>query len=424
MKISLTINQLILVGVVTLITVIAIFVATNYSKGALEAGDARFWDFQAIDTMKYSRDLSREKLNDLTFDVTIERQIKQIADTGATHVGIATPYDEEFLPLLKRWVKYARQYNLKVWFRGNFSGWEGWFEYKKISRKDHLVKTEAFILNNANLFEGGDVFSACPECENGGPGDPRLNGDATGHKQFLMDEYVVTKKAFQAIDKDVASNYLSMNGDVAKLIMTPEVTKKVDGVVTVDHYVATPEKLAADVDLYALNSNGKIVLGEFGAPIPDINGEMTETEQADWIRKTGALLAKSKNLVGLSYWVNLGGSTKLWNDDNSKREAVDALTSIYKPTQLRLNVVDAAGQGIKAARVTGLERYATTNSSGKASLPYLDSKQEVTIEAHNYKPATYKLSYLLEHKNVVLEREYESSVFKLKKFLKKLFPFI
>jgi len=424
MKISLTINQLILVGVVTLITVIAIFVATNYSKGALEAGDARFWDFQAIDTMKYSRDLSREKLNDLTFDVTIERQIKQIADTGATHVGIATPYDVEFLPLLKRWVKYARQYNLKVWFRGNFSGWEGWFEYKKISRKDHLVKTEAFILNNANLFEGGDVFSACPECENGGPGDPRLNGDATGHKQFLMDEYVVTKKAFQAIDKDVASNYLSMNGDVAKLIMTPEVTKKVDGVVTVDHYVATPEKLAADVDLYALNSNGKIILGEFGAPIPDINGEMTETEQADWIRKTGALLAKSKNLVGLSYWVNLGGSTKLWNDDNSKREAVDALTSIYKPMQLRLNVVDAAGQGIKAARVTGLERYATTNSSGKASLPYLDSKQEVTIEAHNYKPATYKLSYLLEHKNVVLEREYESSIFKLKKFLKKVFPFL
>ena len=424
MKIVLTINQIIAIGIVILFALVAVYVAMNYSNGSQNNGNARFWDFQAIDTMKYSRDLSREKLNDLTFDITIERQIKQIADTGATHVGIATPYDDEFLPVMKRWVKYARQYNLKVWFRGNFSGWEGWFEYKKIGREEHLTKTKAFILGNASLFQNGDVFSACPECENGGPGDPRHNGDADGHKQFLIDEYEMTKKAFRSIKKDVTSNYLSMNGDVAKLIMTPEVTKKIDGVVTVDHYVTTPEKLAVDVDLFASNSNGNVVLGEFGAPIPDINGEMSEDEQAEWIAKTGKLLTKSKNLEGLSYWVNLGGSTKLWNDDGSKRKAVDALTSIYKPTQLHLTVVDAAGQGIKNARVVGVERYATTTSKGQASLPYIDAEQYITVEAENYKAATYKLAHLLENRSLVLEREYESPIFKLKKFLKKVFPFI
>ena len=109
MKIVLTINQIIASGIVILFALVAVYVAMNYSNGSQNNGNARFWNFQAIDTMKYSRDLSREKLNDLTFDITIERQIKQIADTGATHVGIATPYDEEFLPVLKRWVKYARQ---------------------------------------------------------------------------------------------------------------------------------------------------------------------------------------------------------------------------------------------------------------------------------------------------------------------------
>src|SRR5258708_13688548 len=54
----------------------------------------RLWDFASIDTMKYSRDLSREKLQDPTFDQVISSQIKAIAQTEATHVPIATPYDD------------------------------------------------------------------------------------------------------------------------------------------------------------------------------------------------------------------------------------------------------------------------------------------------------------------------------------------
>ena len=98
----------------------------------------RFWEVQSIDTMKYSRDLSREKLKDPSFDTVIDRQVKAIAETGATHVAISTPYDEEFLPILKRWASAARNYNLKIWFRGNWSGWEKWFDYKSISREEHI----------------------------------------------------------------------------------------------------------------------------------------------------------------------------------------------------------------------------------------------------------------------------------------------
>src|SRR3989344_8216148 len=116
------------------------------------------WEVTSIDTMKYSRDVAREKLGDLSFDRVIEEQIKNIAGTGATHVAIGTPYDSEFLPYLKRWVNTARKYSLKVWFRGNWSGWEGWFEYSKITRAEHIKKTKEFISKHQDIFEDGDVF--------------------------------------------------------------------------------------------------------------------------------------------------------------------------------------------------------------------------------------------------------------------------
>jgi hypothetical protein len=75
--------------------------------------------------MKYSRDLAREKLGNPSFDKVIDDQISRIAGTGATHVALGVPYDPEFLPIMRRWVTAIRKYNLKVWFRGNLSGWEG-----------------------------------------------------------------------------------------------------------------------------------------------------------------------------------------------------------------------------------------------------------------------------------------------------------
>jgi len=293
------------------------------------------WSFQSIDTMKYSRDLSRQKLNDQSFNTVIDTQIKNIAATGANYVAIDTPYDEEFFPILQKWVTAARKYNLKVWFRGNWSGWEGWFGYSGIDRQTHIAKTKDFILKHKDIFENGDVFTACPECENGGPGDPRVTGDIKGHRQFLIDEYLVTKKAFKQIGKNVASNYDSMNGDVATAVMNKATTKALDGIVTIDHYVATPEQLAAKVHQIALQTGGKVVLGEFGAPIPDINGNMTEDQQAAWITQALKLLVNAPDVIGMNYWTNQGSSTALWNDDGSARKAVSTIKNFYSTRLIR-----------------------------------------------------------------------------------------
>lgn len=287
------------------------------------------WSVRSIDTMKYSRDIAREKADKAEFDLVIEQQVASIAATGASHIAIATPYDNEFIPYLTRWVNMARKYKLRVWFRGNFSGWEKWFDHERITRTQHLDLTTQFILANPSLFEDGDIFTPCPECENGGPGDPRMTGDVVGHRQFLIDSTRVGQTAFNQINKEVEVGYHSMNYDVAMAVMDKETTAAVGGIVAIDHYVRSSDKMIKDIEIIKEQSGGKIFLGEFGAPIPDLNGQMTQEQQAEWLEYTLNLLVQNNSVMGLNYWVNVGGSTQLWNDDGTKRLAVDTLTSYY-----------------------------------------------------------------------------------------------
>ena len=295
---------------------------------------APYWQVRSIDTMKYSRDIAREKTEDTSFDTVIDEQVKNIANTGASHVAIATPYDPEFIPFLTRWVEAARRYNLKVWFRGNASGWERWFGYKQISRDEHKQVIVEFIKSNGSLFESGDIFTPCPECENGGEGDPRMVGGVEEYRQFLIDEYNMSREAFRAIGKNVEVGYFSMNFDVAKLVMDKPTTAALGGVVAIDHYVRSTDKLKTDLKEMAELSGGKIYLGEWGAPIPDIHGKISGDEQAAWIKDALEVFKADKNVIGLNYWVNVGGSTEIWNARGVATPAVSVITEYYSRLEI------------------------------------------------------------------------------------------
>ncbi len=272
------------------------------------------WEVRSIDTMKFSRDLAREKLNDPSFDQVIDLQVSNIAAAGATHVAIATPYDPEFVPILTRWVKSARAHGLHVWFRGNLAGWEGWFDYSKISPVAHTTAITDFIRSNGALFESGDIFTSCPECENGGPGDPRQTGRLDEFRTFLIDENKAVATAFRAINKNVSINYPSSNYDVAKLVMDKPTTEALGGVVGIDHYVKDPGELESDINALAQSSGGKIFVSEIGAPIPDVHGTMTPSEQAAWLDSILGHLQNLPVVLGVNYWVSEGGSTAIWNN--------------------------------------------------------------------------------------------------------------
>jgi hypothetical protein len=367
----------------------------------VEAQTLPWWEFQSIDTMKYSRDRSREYMDNPEYaQKIITRQISAIAQTGATHVGIATPYDAEFLPILKMWVAEARKNNLKIWYRGNWSGWEEWFDYPAISREEHLEKTISFIEGHPELFEDGDAFTACPECENGGPGDPRMTQDVEGHRKFLIDEHVASQQAFKKIKKQVQTNLLSMNGDVANATMDPDTTQAVDGLVTVDHYVETPQQLAEDIQRYAEQSEGRVVLGEMGAPIPDINGRMTTKEQAEWLDEAFGLLAPLPELSGINYWVNVGGSTELWDEDGKARPGVEILTKYFKPKVISGLVVNDQNRPLAGVVVTSQHRQVFSNGEGIFHLPVLPEEETIELKLTNYE--SKKLNFTKENYSQII----------------------
>lgn len=370
-----------------------------------------FWQVRSIDTMKYSRDVSRQVISDPSLTSVINQQVSQIAATGANYVAIGTPYDDEFLPVLNLWVNAARRNHLHVWFRGNWSGWEGWFDYPKIDRAEHLQKTQQFILNHPDLFQDGDIFSACPECENGGPGDPRMTGDVEGHRKFLIDEYNVTKAAFTKINKNVASNYDSMNGDVARLIMDRETTKALDGIVVIDHYVKTPEQLTSDIESIAQQSGGKIILGEFGAPIPDIHGDMTEEEQAAWLHDVFNHLINNNVLIGVNYWTNVGSSTALWKDDGTPKQAVEEIKKVFNPMILKITVKNALGQDISSTITSGDKSI--SSETGNFSIIYLNTQPTIEISAKGFK--SRQMTVEGKDSIVILEKQNEDPLFKFEK---------
>lgn len=308
---------------------ILVFNLRNYSADNIKP----YWEFRSVDTVKYSRDLAGQMLENSEFDSVIEEQVADIATLGASHIAIASPYDAKYVPFLRRWVESARRNGLKVWFRGNFSGWEGWFGFESIGREDHKKFLESFIIKNPDLFEDGDIFTSCPECENGGPGDPRLNRDVKGHRQFLIDEYKISLESFGEINKKVNAGFYSMNYDVAKLIMDPQTTRALGNIVVIDHYIKDPIQVSEDARQIALKSGGKVVLGELGAPIPDLHGELSEEEQAQWIELALDEAQKAPEIIGVNYWVNVGGSTRLWNDDGTPRKAAETLKRFFTNTK-------------------------------------------------------------------------------------------
>lgn len=380
-----------------------------------------FWHVQSIDTMKYSRDLSREKMNDPDFDKVIDRQVKDIAAIGATHVAITTPYDEEFIPILERWVSAARKYKLKVWFRGNLSGWEKWFEYNSITRDDHIKLIKDFIIGNSGLFEDGDIFSSCPECENGGQGDPREINDVTEYRKFLIKEYQTSKSAFRKIEKQVSANYFSMNGDVAKLIMDKETTAALDGIVVIDHYMKNSEAFVKDIDDIAAQSGGKIVLGEFGAPIHDIHGEMTPKEQAQWISNLLTLLARSINVIGVNYWVNVGGSTEIWDSKGNQLPGADIIREFYNPEVAYGTITDSLDCPIAGAEISNSAQTVFTDKNGYFEIPVIKSLDaNLIVSAENYLSENRSIKENTGVIHIKLAKERKDILLRIRMFFKNI----
>lgn len=390
-----------------------------------EVPSKNFWQIQSVDTMKQSRDLVRVKLYDKTFDKSIDKQVVDIAEIGATHIAIATPYDKEFVPFLKRWIESARKNNLNVWLRGNWSGWEGWFDYpKNLSLKKHIQKTVSFIENNPELFQDGDIFSPCPECENGNIGDPRQTKRVDEFRKFIIDEYEASQDAFGKINKNVIISY-PFNGDVAKLVMDKKTTNALGGYVTIDHYVKTPEQTISDIKKISESSEGKIILGEFGVPILDIHKNFSKDDQVKWIDEFMQKVSLTKELFGVNYWVNIGGSTAIWNKDGSPTKSVAVLRKAFNPYIIYGRVVDEFGQSIKNAKISINNKNVSSDNNGCFLAKFISNniQNKGIVSSDGFLKNNFTTLNKITQKNIKLIKKDKDWKFNFKLWLKNRFDF-
>jgi hypothetical protein len=190
--------------------------------------------------------------------------------------------------------------------------------------------------------------------------------------------------AFAEIDVDVNYSFNSMNGDVARLIMDRPTTKALGGYIVVDHYVDKPEQLAEDVAEYGRLSGGKVILGEFGAPIPDIHGRMSDAQQAEWLEETMSLLIEEPALAGMNYWTGVGGSTQIWNSAGEAEPSVEVLRSYYTPKLLSGAVFTKEGDSVVGAKVTSLDKSVISQEDGTFELPYYQTMGNLVITSEGY----------------------------------------
>jgi hypothetical protein len=379
----------------------------------------RFFKVESIDTMKYSRDAAGSVKPD-----EIRMLVDKVATLHPTHIAIATPYDNQFNSVLSTWVSEARKDNLNVWFRGNFSAWEGWFDTPAFTNySDHHKMIYQFVTTHPELFQDGDIFTPLPEPENGGPGDPRGDDKKMAmFNQFLVDSYNNCVKAFAQIHKNVACGYFSTNGDIARNVLTKDTIKKIGNRVVIDHYVNQPEELVADIQYLHTKFDAPVVLGEFGAPIPDIHGEMTDEQQKDYIQRTFQLLAQNKSIIGgINYWTAFGGSTQLFNDDFQPKPATTVVADYYQPLNVKGQVKDVFGKAISGATVSAGSTSTTTDRNGNFSLLITRNNSTIKVSKNSFINKSITLQADLEisslTQNFTLDYQKQRPFYKLLIFL-------
>ena len=132
-----------------------------------------------------------------------------------------------------------------------------------------------------------------------------------------------------------------------------------------------------------------MVIGEFGAPIPDINGAMTEDQQATFVDKLmQELVTNRSKVVGINYWDLYDGSTALINPDESPRKVAAVIKKYYDPTIIQGTITDQLDKPIANASVKTDDGAAETVTDKNGNYFFPTAASSVTIIVNDGKDST------------------------------------
>lgn len=278
------------------------------------------WTIQSVDVMKYSKDA----ICNQPAATTIDTMTGFIASSGANFVAISTPYDNptcgSSTNLTNSWITSARSKGLHIWHRHMGLSFEGIYDVTKT--KDLTAYTQQivdYILNNADQFQDGDIFTPTPEPDSAGisgvtycPGICQFSS-ADEYNRWIQTTQPAVKDAFAKIDKKVQVGYYGHSGFIVwgennpdwagKGLLTQATVDSMDGVIAMDTYPETyGGTMVKSLDgAHARWPNARLVIGEWGT----ITAGNTDQKM---VRITDAMTASERPYIdGINYW-NLGPS--------------------------------------------------------------------------------------------------------------------
>lgn len=318
------------------------------------------WQFNSIDMQVVT------KSDGWNPDQTERRaEAGEIYDAGAQYAAIAIPYEN--YAKYKNFVDDIRSEGLKVYHRSHWNAWEGDNDYTvHLGRQEYLERTYHFIVDHPELFEDGDLFGLCVECNNANDNGnytfrtPETSGgsfDYSKYNQFLKDQVAYANAAFAAISKSVYTFPISVSLSTINLdgqildsgdggnsngLSDSDFVTYFGGLLTIDHYLSDSyrdtdsygTKYASDLDkINTAFPNCSIMIGEWGYHTTvAVDDTEQDTVYNDVI--TNALQEKDY-LIGVSYWVQMGSTTaSMWTDtgghiDTGGRDAVARVYSSF-----------------------------------------------------------------------------------------------
>ena len=213
-----------------------------------------------------------------------------------------------------------------------------------------------------------------------------------------------------------------MNMDVAKLVMDQKTTSKMGGLVVVDHYVSTPKQLTDGLLQISKQSGGKVMLGEWGVPIPDINGKMTDEQRAKWMTEAlKNMTGLGDNLIGVNYWLALGGSTALWSDKDLKSSGMsEVVKKYYSPGVIYGRILDEFGQPVEGAKVSIDGNDVFSQADGYYQYNTVEPVDLITISHEDFKQNFVVSPELDEQTDIILEKENKNFISKLLSWIEKI----
>ncbi len=309
---------------------------TFLTTGVLPSGHS--FRLQSADVMKWSKDdLFSQKT-----DAQMAAVALQLKSLGATHVAVATPYDDPSAypggpapeGYLERWIVAIRGQGMHVFFRRQWLSWEGIYGVAKNTARgigttpnvlngtdttSYLALTYLYWKANAgHLVQAGDIVCPCPEPENGG-----INGvtgsapyqftNANLFRAWLRDAVTVVNQALEPSNLK-GSVFVGLYGTSGFIVFgnggnpkgfLDDRTVEALAIVGMDDYPTPASNMGADLDAYRALYQLPLALTEWGT----INESNDADRQAAIDAVTSSLKARPWT-VGMNYWSVIGGANE------------------------------------------------------------------------------------------------------------------